>query len=212
MKVFRLSTLFVAAASFACAQQWEFGATGGVGFSPAVGVSSPLGGAASSGFKPGLLVGVYAAHDSNKYFGGEIRYMAMDADLQFTASGSKSNFEAQSHVLHYDVILHTPDRDSKRQLFLAAGGGMKIFRSEASQSVSAQASPYGSFGQAQVLKPTASFGGGVKFVLTRRLMLRTEVRDYLTGFPTELVAPAPGVKVSGIVNQIVPMIGVSFVY
>jgi len=58
----------------------------------------------------------------------------------------------------------------------------------------------------------ASFGGGVKFILSRRLMLRTEVRDYLSAFPTELIAPAPGVKFGGVLNQVVPMVGISYVY
>ena len=212
MKVLRFSTLLLAAAGIAGAQQWEFGATTGFGFSPSVGASGPLGTTASSGFQAGPIVGVYVAHDSNKYFGGEIRYAAMENDLQFTAGGSLFNVEALSHALHYDLVLHTPDRDSKRQLFVAAGGGMRIFRSEGSPSVSAQAGPYGSFPQSQVVKPMASVGGGVKFVLTHRLLLRTEVRDYITAFPTELVAPASGVKFGSVLHRVVPMVGVSYVY
>ena len=212
MKICRISVLFLAAAGFAPAQQWEFGATAGVGFSPTLGVSSPLGGSATTGFQTGPVAGVYAAHDSNKYFGGEIRYLAMQTDLRISAGGSTSNFEGQSHLLHYDLILHTPDRDSKRQLFLAAGGGMKIFRGTGNESVSPQIGPYGSFTRGQVLKPMASVGGGVKFVLSRRLILRTEVRDYISAFPSELIAPAPGVKFGGVLNQVVPMVGLSYVY
>ena len=56
----------------------------------------------------------------------------------------------------------------------------------------------------------ASFGGGLKYKLGQHTFLRTEVRDYLTVFPTDLIAPAPGAKLSGLLHDIVPMIGISY--
>src|SRR5262249_15239271 len=37
-------------------------------------------------------------------------------------------------------------------------------------------------------------GGGAKIALRPHIYLRTEVRDYITPFPKELITPAPGSK------------------
>jgi hypothetical protein len=56
----------------------------------------------------------------------------------------------------------------------------------------------------------ASVGGGVKFALSRKVFLRTEFRDYITAFPTEVITPAPGVKYGSILHDFVPMVGIGF--
>jgi hypothetical protein len=56
----------------------------------------------------------------------------------------------------------------------------------------------------------ATFGGGVKFRLSPHVSMRAEVRDYLTPFPKELITPAPGAKIGSWLNDIVPMVTVSY--
>jgi hypothetical protein len=43
-------------------------------------------------------------------------------------------------------------------------------------------------------------------------VLRFDIRDYVTQFPKQQIAPASGASVSGLLQQITPMGGVGFVF
>jgi hypothetical protein len=55
----------------------------------------------------------------------------------------------------------------------------------------------------------AAAGGGVKMKLSGRIFLHLEARDYLTPFPTKVIAPVPPSTVGGWVHDFVPLIGIS---
>jgi hypothetical protein len=42
--------------------------------------------------------------------------------------------------------------------------------------------------------------------------VRVEVRDYFSSFPTKVIAPAPGAHLSGWLNDIVPMVSITFLF
>jgi hypothetical protein len=56
----------------------------------------------------------------------------------------------------------------------------------------------------------ASVGGGIKFALSKKVFLRTEIRDYITAFPKNIIAPPPGVKYSMLLHNLVPMVTLGF--
>ena len=60
--------------------------------------------------------------------------------------------------------------------------------------------------------PFFAVGGGIKMVLGPRLVLRAEVRDYITTFPKDVIVPLPATKISGWLNDIVPMFGISYIF
>jgi len=55
-------------------------------------------------------------------------------------------------------------------------------------------------------------GGGISYKLSDRLYLRTEVRDFISAFPTDVIAPPPGVTYGKVLQDIVPMVGISYVF
>jgi hypothetical protein len=57
-----------------------------------------------------------------------------------------------------------------------------------------------------------SAGAGVKVKVQEHIVLRFDVRDYVTGFPKQQIAPASGASVSGLLQQFTPMGGVDFVF
>jgi hypothetical protein len=210
MKVFGriiLASAALATASFA--QQWEFGGVAGGGFLSTTNVSNTLG-SATAGFQSGAAFGAFIGFNSYRHLGGEIHYNYLQGDLKLSSGGSTASFGGQSHVIHYDVILHT-NNNNKAQLFLAIGGGMKLFRGTGVEAAYQPLSQFGYFTKEQVVKPMADAGVGVKIALSRRAYLRMEFRDYITAFPKEVITPPAGTKYGTLLHDFVPMVGLGFV-
>jgi hypothetical protein len=191
------------------AQQWELGGVGGGGFLNSVPVTGPAAGSATAGFQTGAAFGGFLGYNSYRHVGGELRYGYLQSNLRLQSGGTKATFAGVSHVVHYDLILHTSRHNSPVQFFAAVGGGMKIFRGTGKEAAYQPLSQYGYFTKTQVLKPMASVGAGLKYSITRKVFLRTEFRDYITAFPEEIIAPAPGAKFGRILHDLVPMVGLS---
>jgi hypothetical protein len=211
MRKLGISILLLAAAAATCgAQQWEVGGLGGGGgFLSSVAVAGPIG-SATAGFQTGAAFGAFFGHNTYSHIGGELRYAYLQSNLQLSSSGSSVSFTGMAHVVHYDLILRTTRKHSPVQLFAAIGGGMKVFRGTGKEAAYQPLSQFGYFTKTQALKPMASVGAGVKFYITRNVCLRTEFRDYITAFPKELIAPAPGAKFGSILHDFVPMAGLSY--
>jgi hypothetical protein len=210
MKTLEISILLLAAGAATCrAQQWEFGGIGGGGFLSNVGVTGPAG-SATAGFQTGAAFGAFFGHNAYGHVGGELRYAYLQSNLQLSSGGSTVSFAGMSHVVHYDLILRATRRNSPVQFFAAIGGGMKVFQGTGAEAAYQPLSQYGYFTKTRALKPMASVGGGMKYFITRKVCLRTEFRDYITAFPKELIAPAPGAKFGSILHDFVPMVGLSY--
>ena len=211
MRTIAKSILLMAAAAAGClAQQWEFGGSGGAGFLNTVSVATPLA-AATAGFQNGASFGAYFGQNLYPHFSGELHYGFFQSNLQLASGGNTVSFSGLSHVLHYDLVVHT-NRPSRTQFFAAVGGGMKIFDGTGREEAYQPLSQFGYFTQTRSLKPMADFGAGIRYTLTAHLSLRVEFRDYLTPFPTAVLTPAPGAKYGSILNDIVPMVGISYQY
>jgi len=210
MRQFATLTLFlVATAACCCAQQWEFGGMGGGGFLSNVSVSSPFG-SATTGFQTGAAVGGFVGQNLYTHLSGELRYTFLQNNLHIRSNGQEATFSGQAHLLHYDVLYHTNRKGSRRQFFVAAGAGMKVFRGTGKEQAYQPLYQFGYMTKTQQLKPMASVGAGVRFTLSDRLFFRAEFRDYITAFPTQLIAPAPGAKFGSILQDFVPMVGLSY--
>lgn len=211
MRTIRYAILVLAAAGFCLAQQWEVGAGAGAGFLPGVPVTSTFG-SATTGFQSGAAFGAYLGQNLYRHLSGELHYGFLQSNLRLQSGGTTATFSGVAHVVHYDLVLHTNRRGSRAQLFAAAGGGLKVFRGTGKEAAYQPLSQFGYFTKTQALKPMADFGGGVKFQLAPRVYLRTEFRDYLTVFPEEIIAPAPGAKFGRMLHDFVPMVGISYEY
>jgi hypothetical protein len=209
MRTFGLSILLLAAAAAGRAQQWEFGGVGGGGFLSNVAVAGPVG-SATAGFQTGAAFGAFIGNNAYGHIGGELHYAYLQSNLQLSSGGSSVSFAGTAHVVHYDLILRTSPRNSRVQFFAAIGGGMKLFRGSGTEAAYQPLSQYGYFTKTQALQPMASVGGGMKYFLARKVCLRTEFRDYITAFPKQLIAPAPGAKFGSILHDFVPMAGLSY--
>jgi hypothetical protein len=201
--------MLLAAAVAGRAQQWEVGGSAGVGFLNGLAVTSPAG-AATAGFKSGAAFGGFFGQNLYPHLSGELRYNYLQSNLRIQSGSTEATFSGMAHVVGYELLLHTNKRESRVQFFAAAGGGLKVFRGTGKEAAYQPLSQYAYFTKTQALKPMASVGGGLKYQLSSRVYLRTEFRDYITMFPKELIAPAPGAKFSGLLHDFVPMVGISY--
>lgn len=212
MRTIGLSILLMSAASSAFAQQWEFGALGGGQFLSDVSANGGSIGNAAAGFAPGLAFGAFVGNNLNRSLSGEIRYEYLQNDLRLTSVGQTAQFAGVAHAIHYDFVYHTQRKESNLQFFAALGGGVKLFRGTGAEEAYQPLSQFGYFTRTQAIKPMISVGGGFAYRLSNRLYLRAEVRDFITPFPTALLTPAPEVKFGSLLQDLVPMIGLSYIY
>ena len=63
-----------------------------------------------------------------------------------------------------------------------------------------------------VWKVAFAVGGGVKYRIHQKVILRGEFLDYLTTFPRTQIMPAPHNTARGIFEQFTPLFGVSYVF
>jgi hypothetical protein len=204
--------LALSLAGACAAQEWEVGGMASYGLYrnlDAVGSA----GTALAGFSPGAAFGGVIGHSSSSRISGEFRYSYLSNDLKLSSGGTDAHFGASAHAIHYDLILHPrPRHGSKVMPFVAIGGGMKVYEGTGHEMAYQPLSDIALLTKTREIKPMISVGGGFKMILGPRLVLRAEVRDYITAFPKQVITPLPGTKVSGWLNDFVPMVGISYIF
>jgi len=201
----------LALAPAALAQRWEIGGGAGGSFYPSNTVTS---GSASATIDPATAIagGVWLSNSINSHLGGEIRLDYTRGDLDLTSGGTTASFLAEAYTMHYEFQWHLTNTEARVRPFVAVGGGVKYYRGIGSQVEFQPLSQFALLSQTTDLKPVASAGGGIKFRVTGHLGFRVEVHDYFTPFPTNVIVPNVGSKISGWMQQIVPMAGISYVF
>jgi len=193
------------------AQQWEFGGLGGGAFLNHVTATAPSG-SGTAGFQPGVVFGGFLGQNMSSHIGGEIRYEYFQSNLELKHNGASATFSGQAHAVHYDLLLHTHSKASSVQFYGAIGGGVKVFRGTGQEMSAQPLYQYGYFTKTQTIKPLFDVGGGVRFGIGKHVALRVEVRDFITGFPTQVLMPPAKVSYGSILHDIVPMVAVSYLF
>jgi hypothetical protein len=193
------------------AQTWEAGVLGGGSVSKTVTATSPAG-TADVGFKSGVAAGAYIGGNMYKFIGGELRYEYLAGDLKAKGSGAEESFSGYAHAIHYDFLVHFAPTGAKIRPFVAAGGGVKIFLGTGSPSVSQPLDRIVLLTHTHETKGLGSVGAGLKAAVSKRAQVRLEVHDFITPFPRQVIAPAAGGKISGLLHDIVFMGGIAITF
>ena len=195
-----------------CAQEWEVGGSAGYGFPRGVDATTRTGLSGSAGFQRGVAAGAVFGNQMNRFVGGEARYTFREQDLRVTLGSTTVTREAQSHAIHYDVLVHATNREATIRPFFAAGAGVKFFRSSGIEARFQDLSNLVVLTRAHEAQPLISLGGGVKIRLSRHTLVRFDFRDYASPTPTKLLAAPPGSRLHGWVNDFVLLVGFSGVF
>lgn len=206
---FTLALLF---AGVSAAQEWEVGGMASYGFYRNTDLTGGPG-SASAGFASGPAFGAVIGYNSTKLISGEFRYSYAINDLQLSSAGQTVKFGGAAHMIGYDLILHPRVvHEGKVQPFLAVGGGMKLYRGTGDEQAFQPLENFALLSKTQQVEPMISVGGGIKVQLSRHVLLRAEVRDYISPFPTSVIVPVPPARIGGWLNEFVPMIGISYTF
>ena len=130
-------------------------------------------------------------------FGGELRYDHEIGDLKLSSGGTSATFGSQSNAIHYDFVYNFASSESAVRPFVAAGGGVKWYSGTGTEQVYQPLSDIAVFSDVRDMQ-TAGLGGRRREVqVAKATLLRLEVHDYLTPFPSTLIAPVTGSSVGG---------------
>ena len=193
------------------AQKWELGVLGGGGFYTHGTATSPAG-SGDVGFKPGAVVAGYLGNNMYKRVGGELRFDFQPGQERLKSSGTEVTFDAQSYAIHYDFLFHFTPTESHVRPFVAAGGGVKIYRGTGTETATQPLSRIALLTKTYETAGLGSVGAGFKVAVSPRLGLRVEVHDYITPFPKQVIASAPGGSISGILHDFVVMGGIAYTH
>jgi outer membrane protein W len=208
-----LSLMFLATAvatPAAFAQKWEVGFGAGGSFLTSETVTNPAGNAEATR-NPGLAVSAWLDNTiGSGLFGGELRYDHENGDLKLSSNGTSVTFGSQSNAIHYDFLYNFTSSESAVRPYVAAGGGVKWYSGTGTEQVAQPLSNIAVFSDVRDMRALVSVGAGVKFNIAKSTLLRLEVHDYLTPFPSTLIAPVGGSTVGGWIQDFVVSAGLSF--
>ena len=191
--------------------KWEIGGLAGGSFYNSASVSGPTG-SGDAGIKNGLALGAYLGGDMYKFLGGELRYEYLPGDLKVSGGGAEATFSGRAHAIHYDFLVNFAPKGSRLRPFVSAGGGVKIYEGTGTATVTQTLSSLALLTNTHQTSGLGVFGGGIRAKVTPHVTLRLEVHDFLTPFPKQVIAPAPGAKISGLLNEIVFMAGLGVMF
>jgi hypothetical protein len=207
-----MSLAIAVATPAAFAQKWEVGFGAGGSFLTSETIDSPEGNANATR-NPGLALSAWLDNNiGSGLFGGELRYDHENGDLKLSSGGTSTTFGSQSNAIHYDFLYNFTSSESAVRPFVAAGGGVKWYSGTGTEQVVQPLSNIAVFSDVRDMRAMVSVGGGIKFNVAKSTLLRLEVHDYLTPFPSKLIAPTSGSNVGGWLQDIVVSAGISFAF
>ncbi len=204
----KVLTLYGLTAAGIFAQTWYAGAAAGYGFTHDLTLKGPAG-SADAGLHNGGAVGVLFGQDMFEHWGGEVRYLYRAGSLKLSSGGTTASFAARTHIVHYDFLAHFSSRESYVRPFVAFGAGVRVWQGVGRESSAQPLGQFGALTSTIETLPMGDVGAGVKFNM-RKLQFRVEARDYVSGAPNKVIAPAPGMTLNGWLQDIVGLAALSY--
>jgi hypothetical protein len=201
----------LALAPAALAQKWEFGGGAGGSIYPSHDVKNGSA-TAQAGIETNVAASVWLDENSQGHWGGEARYDYERGALKLTSGSTTATFGAESHAMHYDFLAQSGSRGARARVFVAGGGGVKVYRGTGAEQQFQPLSQFALLTKTTDLRALVSVGAGLKWQISHSVQIRLEVHDYMTPFPKEVITPNLNSSVSGWLHNLVPMGGISYTF
>lgn len=193
-------------------QKWEVGGGAGGGFYTSTSITNAIAGNADAKIAAGPAVGAWLTYNSSARWGGEIHYNLQTGDFQLSSGGTQAKFGAATHTVNYDFQYHFRSTEDSVRPYVAFGAGVKLYQGTGTETAAQPLSRIALLTKTNDMRPVASFGFGIKAKLGSNWLLRADIHDYFSPFPTKVFTPNSGSKAGGWMNDIVPMVGLSYIF
>ena len=210
--VVKMLTGILALMPTAFSQKWEVGGGAGGGFYTSQSITNVAAGNADAKIATGPAAGVWLGYSGGSRWGGEVRYGVQTGDFTLESGNLKASFGSATHTMHYDFQYHFRSTEDAIRPYVAFGAGVKLYQGTGTEVAAQPLSRIALLTKTTELRPVASFGFGVKAKLSSNWLLRAEIHDYLSPFPTKVFTLNTGSKVGGWLNDIVPLVGLSYIF
>jgi hypothetical protein len=198
-------------AAAASAQSWEVGGAAGSGMYHD-GTLTSASGQAQAGMGNAIAPSVVVCDNMYQRVSGEFRYLYQGGQPFLSEGGVKSAMAGKSHTFVYDALIHLQRRESRIRPYVAIGAGVKGYMAPGPAPSPEPLLKFGALVAKNQWTLVGSVGGGVKVKVQEHVILRFDLRDYVTQFPKQQIVPVPGAAASSLLQQITPMGGVSVVF
>jgi opacity protein-like surface antigen len=134
-------------------------------------------------YDSGYLVGLRITENLGRHFGAELEYSLANQPMAFhdlRPGLPRIELGHRIHSLNYSVLYYPLPRESRLRPFAAFGLGVAFFQLDGD---SREAAEVEGLALRDRWKLAGTFGGGLKYRVTRRLGIRFDIRDQLTGVP-----------------------------
>jgi hypothetical protein len=204
--------MVAAALSFPCAaQEWELGAAGGYGWHVNPSIISAAG-SIQSGFDSKGVMGVVFGQNMYEHIGGELRWIYQFGGPHLKSQGVETSATGYSNLLTYDVLFHMSHREAKLRPYVSGGAGIKVYTDSQHRFVGQPFFDSAILVSRSQVVAAISAGGGLKYQVSRDILLRFDFRTYFTPAPDEILRPVRASYIHGWMYNLVPLGGISFVF
>jgi len=198
-------------AAAATAQTWEIGAALGYGIYHNAAITSSTG-RSQAGMENATAPGAVVCDNMYEHISGEFRYLYEPGHPFLSLGNVKGTMPGESHTFVYDVLIHFRPRASRWRPYLAAGAGVKGYLAPGPAPVPEPLPKSALLLANSQWEFAGSAGAGIKVKVQEHVVVRFDLRDYITPFPKKQFSPATGASVSGLLQQITPMGGLGIVF
>jgi opacity protein-like surface antigen len=167
---------------------------------------------AQAGMRNRFSTGIDLTYDFSQYVAAQFAYLYHDGHPYLSPPGGIADIQGQSHALTVGMLFHFRRTDSRLRPFVSGATGAKGYIIAGPEPFPQPFPSIASLTENDVWKVVFSVGGGVRYRLSPRVMLRAEFRDYLTTFPRQQIVPAPHNTARGIFEQFTPLFGIGYVF
>jgi hypothetical protein len=127
------------------------------------------------------------------------------SDLKLEGNGKSVKFGGHTHIITGDFLAHFRPVGSHIRPFISFGGGIEVIQGTGAESATQPLGNLAALTHTREVLPVGEAGAGIKIQLNRNLRVRVQVRDFISAAPNQVITPAPGASINGIVNDIVGM-------
>jgi opacity protein-like surface antigen len=195
----------------ACGQTYELGGNIGYGIYHNGSIYSPAG-TAQAGIRNRFAAGVDLGCEFSEYVSEQISYLYHDGHPFLEAPGVRTDIQGQSQALTLELLFHFKPRQNRFRPFVSGGAGAKDYVIAGPEPFPQPIPQIATLTTNDVWKVVFTLGGGVEYRLRPHVLLRAEIRNYITTFPRQQIVPAPHNTARGVFVQFTPLFGVSYVF